>query len=119
MKSPASQSATISAMKPRAQSPLLKWGMVLSLALLHIVLLVVLKEDYAGALSILPVGAAGWFFGSFTGILTAFVLVFIYFFILNASEIPSSFVKDTDFILGGTCSHIDWRRFRLAEQLLL
>lgn len=101
MKFPASQSATITAMKSSAKSPLMKWGIVLVLTLIHLALLWVYKEDYAGALSILPVGVAGWFFGSMLGIVTAIVIVFLYFFILYISGISTSAILDSDFILGG------------------
>ncbi|NJN79301.1 MAG: hypothetical protein HC797_01850 [Anaerolineales bacterium] len=88
-------------MRLRAQSPLMKWGVVLSLTVLHLVLLVIFKEDYAGALSILPVGAAGWFFGSTIGIIVASSIVVLYFFILYASGIPANLIANHDFILGG------------------
>jgi signal transduction histidine kinase len=101
MKFPASQSATITAMKSSAKSPLMKWGIVLVLTLIHLALLWVYKKDYAGALSILPVGVAGWFFGSMLGIVTAVVIVFLYFFILYIYGIPTPAILDSDFILGG------------------
>ncbi|MFN3491641.1 MAG: GAF domain-containing protein, partial [Anaerolineales bacterium] len=88
-------------MKPSAKSPLTKWGIILFLSILHLSLLLIFKEAYAGALSILPVGLAGWFFGSTIGIITAVVIVFLYFFILYVNDIPLIAFADTDFILGG------------------
>lgn len=96
MKSPTSQSATILGMKINTQSPLVKWGIILSLAILHITMLIVFRGDYDGALSILPVAAAGWFFGSLTGTLTAIVVSVIYFFATNISQSTIN----NDFILG-------------------
>lgn len=96
MKSPTSQSAKISSMKINTRSPLVKWGIILSLAILHITMLVVFKDEYDGALSILPVAAAGWFYGSLTGTLTAIVLSILYYFTANISQNSIN----NDFILG-------------------
>ena len=101
MKFPTSQSATITAMKPSAKSPLTKWGIVLVLTSIHLILLWVYREEYAGALSILPVGVASWFFGSIIGIITALVILFLYFSILYISNVPTVLFVDTDFVLGG------------------
>lgn len=101
MKFPALQSATISAMKSGAKSPLTKWGIVLVLTIIHLILLWVYKKEYAGTLSILPVGLASWFFGSTIGIISAVLILFLYFFTLSISNVPTISVVDTDFILGG------------------
>lgn len=101
MKFPTSQSATIMAMKFSAKSPLTKWGIVLVLTIIHLTLLWAYKEEYAGALSILPVGVAGWFFGSTLGIVTAFVIIFLYFFILYINGVSTPIILDSDFVLGG------------------
>lgn len=100
MKSPTSQSATITAMKSRAQSPLMKWGIVLFLALLHIAFIIAYKAEYSGALSLLPAGLAGWFFGSGVGILIAILLFSTYAFVLSANRLDWVIILDSDFILG-------------------
>ena len=100
MNSPTSQSATILGMKINIQSPLVKWGIVLLLALLHIFMATAFKGGYSGALSILPVAAAGWFFGSFVGFLTAMILAFFYSIILNAGNLTAQNIFSNDFILG-------------------
>lgn len=53
----------------------MKWGAVLLLALLHIVLLSLPQIGYGGALGILPAAAAGWFFGVPAGVLAALALI--------------------------------------------
>lgn len=83
-------------MRLNLKSPLVKWGIVLSLTTLHLVMLVVFKGDYDGALSILPVAATGWFFGSLSGALTAVVLSISFFLENNLSQNNLS----NDFILG-------------------
>jgi signal transduction histidine kinase len=87
-------------MKQNFQSPLVKWGIVVLFALLHIYLTATLKSGYSGALSILPVAAAGWFFGSSIGFITAIVLAMFYTFILNADNLTLQTLFDTDIVLG-------------------
>ncbi|MBL8089363.1 MAG: GAF domain-containing protein [Anaerolineales bacterium] len=87
-------------MKQNFQSPLVKWGIVVLFSLLHIYLTATLKSGYSGALSILPVAAAGWFFGSSIGFITAIVLAFFYTFILNADNLTLQTLLDTNIILG-------------------
>lgn len=101
MKFPTRQSATINAMKLSPKSPLTKWRIILVLIILHLALLWVYKEEYTGALSILPIGFAGWFFGSAIGIIIALVILFLHIFILYIHNIPIISFVDTDFILGG------------------
>ncbi|MBL8049729.1 MAG: GAF domain-containing protein [Anaerolineales bacterium] len=100
MKSPTSQSAKITVMKPSAKSPVMKWGIVLFFAFLHIAFVIVFKSEYSGALSLLPAGLAGWFFGSGIGVLIAILSFSTYAFILNASGFNWVFILDTDFVLG-------------------
>lgn len=111
MKFPALQSATILGMKLNFQSPLVKWGIILSLAILHIIMLVVFRGEYDGALSILPVAAAGWFYGSLTGTLTAIVLSVVYYFTVNISQsnINNDFILGTLILalIGGACGWLN------------
>ena len=100
MKSPISQDATISGMNIPSRSALVKWGIILLLALPHI-FLTHSGNRYQGAISMLPVAAAGWFFGGFAGILAGIITVAHYFLTLRLGNVPLSTILDNNFIFGG------------------
>jgi signal transduction histidine kinase len=102
VKSPVSQDATITGMaKINSRPVLVKWGIILLLAVPHIFLTHSLGERYEGALSILPVAATGWFFGSVAGILAGVISVVHYILTLRLSSVPLSVILDNNFIFGG------------------
>jgi hypothetical protein len=101
VKSPISQDATISGMNMSSRSALVKWGIILLLTVPHIFVTHVLGDRYQGAVSILPVAAAGWFFGGVAGILAGVVLLTHYVLTLNNGSVPSSVFLDNNIIFGG------------------
>ncbi len=101
VKSPVSQDATISGMNTSSRSALVKWGIILLLAVPHIFMTHVLGDRYQGAVSILPVAAAGWFFGGVAGILAGIVLLTHYVLTLNTGNVPLSVLLDNNVIFGG------------------
>ena len=101
VKSPVSQDATISGMNTSSRSALVKWGIILLLAVPHIFMTHALGNRYQGAISILPVAAAGWFFGKFAGILTGIVTVVHYLLTLSLGNVPLPVILDNNFIFGG------------------
>ena len=101
VKSPVSQDATISGMNTSSRSALVKWGIILLLAAPHIFLTHSLVNRYQGAISILPVAAAGWFFGGFAGILAGVITAVHYLLVLRLSNVPLSTILDNNFIFGG------------------
>ncbi|HJQ15114.1 MAG TPA: GAF domain-containing protein [Anaerolineales bacterium] len=83
-----------------SRSALVKWGIILLLALPHI-FLTHSGNRYQGAISMLPVAAAGWFFGGFAGILAGIITVAHYFLTLRLGNVPLSTILDNNFIFGG------------------
>lgn len=100
VKSPFSQDATISGMNTLSRSALVKWGIIVLLAAPHI-FLTHSGNRYQGAISMLPVAAAGWFFGGFAGILAGIITVVHYFLTLRLGNAPLSTILDNNFIFGG------------------
>ena len=84
-----------------SRSALVKWGIILLLAVPHIFMTHSLGERYQGAISILPVAGTGWFFGGFAGILTGVITVVHYLFTLRLGNVPLSVILDNNFIFGG------------------
>ena len=77
MKSPISQSATISGMKFNSRSPLMRWGILLGLAALYILSLPFLTDLLGPSATILiaiPVTIATWYFGLTGGLISGLVL---------------------------------------------
>ena len=76
MKSPISQSATILGMKNLSQSPLMRWGILLGLTAIYLLVFPPLVRAFGPAATTLlaiPVAAATWYFG-ITGGLTTGIL---------------------------------------------
>ncbi len=86
MKSPISQSATISGMKLNSRSPLMSWGIVLGLSVIYLFtqpLLISLFGPSAVTLIAIPVALATWHFRFTGGLIFGFILTLfdIIFFI--------------------------------------
>ena len=87
-------------MNTLSRSALVKWGIIVLLAAPHI-FLTHSGNRYQGAISMLPVAAAGWFFGGFAGILAGIITIVHYFLTLRLGNAPLSTILDNNFIFGG------------------
>ncbi len=80
MKSPNSENATIMGMVTNSQSPLMKWGIFLSLSVFYVIIVILLLPIIGipvVTMSGFLVVAAGWYFGIYGGVLTSIILIFI------------------------------------------
>ncbi len=80
MKSPISRSATISGMKVNSRSPLMRWGIVLGLTAIYLLVFPTLVSMFgpsATTLIAIPVAAATWYFGLSGGLIFGLLLVSI------------------------------------------
>lgn len=79
-------------MKVNTQTPLGRWGIVLSLTALYLLAIVLFKEkfgEYIGLMSVLPVVAVGWLFGLRWGLVAGIVTAFLNIILLGTiNEIP-------------------------------
>src|SRR5689334_24899039 len=80
-----------------SRSTLMKWGIILCLAIPHAFLVLGLKSDYQGSWSILPVAATGWFFGIVPGALAGLIAVFL---TLTMNRAAWSILLSNNFVLG-------------------
>ena len=87
-------------MKNVSRSVLAKWGIIVFLAVPHVLMVARFKNEYLGMISVLPVAAVGWFFGSGLGALAAGTALLHYVLTLNANHIPWSLILNNNLILG-------------------
>jgi signal transduction histidine kinase len=87
-------------MKEMSRPTLLKWGIVLFLAIPHLVTLSLLGDRYGGTLGILPVAAAGWFFGIPAGLVTALFLLVHLGITTKLHQLPWTDIFASDFLIG-------------------
>jgi len=80
---------------------LVKWGIIFLLVIPHIYMVLTLRDQYQGAIIILPVAAIGWFFGVFAGILAGILAVCSYIVTLTLSHVPWASILDNNFMFGG------------------
>src|SRR5689334_15815277 len=83
-----------------SRSALMKWGIILLLAIPHVFLVMKLKNDYQGILSVLPVSATGWFFGIVPGAVAALLALLHYALALRLSNISWPLILNNNFIIG-------------------
>ena len=83
-----------------SRSALMKWGIIFLLALPHVFLVMNLRTDYQGILSVLPVAATGWFFGIVPGAIAGFVALLHYALTLRVGGSPWPLIFNTNFIVG-------------------
>ena len=78
----------------------MKWGIIFLLALPHVFLVMSLKTDYQGILSVLPVAATGWFFGIVPGAVAGIAALLHYALTLRLGDISWSLIFNNNFIIG-------------------
>lgn len=78
----------------------MKWGIIFLLALPHVFLVMTLKTDYQGILSVLPVAATGWFFGIVPGAVAGILALLHYALTLRLGDISWSLIFNNNFIIG-------------------
>jgi signal transduction histidine kinase len=87
-------------MKEISRLPSVKWGIVFFLAIPHFIMLTLFKDGYSGMLGILPVAAAGWFFGIPAGLLTAMAAVFLFGLTIKLHLMTWADIVAGDFLTG-------------------
>src|SRR5690349_7708394 len=93
MKSPISQSATMPGMQIDSRLPLVKWGIVFSLLLFHVLVVIFFHQRYGLAIlsfAILPVIAAGWLFGFGGGLISSMVIIIVDALLLSIIGEPAN-----------------------------
>jgi signal transduction histidine kinase len=74
VKSLVSKDATITGMEPNSRSHLMKWGIVFILAILYVASFPIHR---APIFAVIPVGAAGWFFGIRGGWISSLIIIIL------------------------------------------